>query len=51
MVTRYKPTQMRGKIVVYRSLDPNERKEGRTRLAACGVVYIALLMLSWFISR
>jgi hypothetical protein len=48
MVTRYKPTQWRGKTVVYRSLDPNEKREGLKRLAAIMGVFILIFTLVWF---
>jgi hypothetical protein len=51
MATRYKPTQWRGKIVVHQSLDPNEKKEGLTRLAATVAAFILIFTLVWFLSK
>ena len=48
--THYKPSQWRGKCLVYRSTDPDEPKRESVKLItflAAGVIYLAILWLAW----
>ena len=50
MSTSYKPSQWRGKRLVYRSTDPNESKHEIAtiiRFLAGGIVFLAITWLSF----
>jgi len=51
MKTYYKPTQMRGKRVIYRSIDPAERKrQAVMRWVLFGVV-LGASIIDWLIRK
>jgi hypothetical protein len=51
MVTYYKPSQWRGKRLVYRSIDPDEPKREKIRIIAIVVVPIMMLAAAWLLLR
>ena len=48
MRTYYRPSERRGKVWVYRSLDPDESKRGRWRVIAYVLIFVTLLALSFY---
>ena len=51
MPTYYKPSQWRGKRLIYRSADPNEWKSDVAKLIVFVVVGIVAFALVWLVSR
>jgi len=51
MPTFYKPTERRGKRVVYRSTDPNELKRETIAGVVMLVSFVLMAALLWFSSR
>jgi hypothetical protein len=51
MPTYYRPTERRGKRVVYRSTDPAEPKNETVKGVAAMIVIVLIVALVWFLSR
>ncbi len=51
MVTYYKPSQWRGKRLVFRSIDPDEPKRETIKIITVVVVGIIALATVWLLSR
>jgi hypothetical protein len=51
MKTYYKPTQMRGKRVIYRSIDPAERKRSAAMRWVWFGVVLGASIIDWLIRQ
>jgi len=51
MPTFYKPTQYRGKRVIFTSQDPNERKRQNAIAWIAIALFFAMPLLVWLVSR
>jgi hypothetical protein len=51
MAIHHKPSQWRGKRLVYRSIDPDEPKRERVRIIIFIVGGIILFAATWLLSR
>jgi hypothetical protein len=51
MGTHYKPSQWRGKRLVYQSIDPAEPRRETMKFAVFIGVGVTVLALAWFLSR